>query len=84
MRSLLPTRKQLVRERTSHIQRIQRALEDANIKLDSVISDIIGQSGRAMLEALIKGETDPAKLASFAGSRIQASMSCARHCAAGS
>src|SRR5271169_1634082 len=41
MRNLLRSRKQFVRERTSHIQRIQKTLEDANIKLDSVISDIV-------------------------------------------
>ena len=62
MRDLLRTRKQLVRERSSHIQRIQKTLEDANIKLDSVITDIMGVSGRAMIEALIAGEADPAKL----------------------
>jgi transposase len=52
MRNLLRTRKQLVRERSSHVQRLQKTLEDANIKLDSVISDVIGLSGRAMIEAL--------------------------------
>lgn len=72
-RGLLRTRKQLTRERTSHVQRLQKTLEEANIKLDSVISDIIGVSGRAMIEALIGGETDPAKLARLAGSRIKAS-----------
>ena len=46
MRDLLRTRKQLVRERASHVQRLQKTLEDANIKLNSVISDIIGLSGR--------------------------------------
>ena len=54
------------------MQRIQKTLEEANIKLDSVISDIIGVSGRAILRALIAGETDPAKLASLASSRIKA------------
>jgi transposase len=72
-RGLLRTRKQLTRERTSHVQRLQKTLEEANIKLDSVISDIVGVSGRAMIEALIGGETDPAKLARLAGSRIKAS-----------
>ena len=72
-RGLLRTRKQLTRERTSHIQRLQKTLEEANIKLDSVISDIIGASGRAMIEALIAGETDPAKLARLASTRIKAS-----------
>jgi class 3 adenylate cyclase len=47
MRNFLRTRKQFVRERTSHVQRIQKTLEDANIKLDSVITDIMGLSGRA-------------------------------------
>jgi transposase len=72
-RGLLRTRKQLTRERTSHIQRLQKTLEEANIKLDSVISDLIGVSGRAMIEALIAGETDPLRLASLASSRIKAS-----------
>ena len=72
-RGLLRTRKQLTRERTSHVQRLQKTLEEANIKLDSAISDIIGTSGRAMIEALIAGETDPAKLAGLADRRIKAS-----------
>ncbi len=71
-RSLLRTRKQLVRERTSHTQRLQKTLEDANIKLDSVISDILGVSGRTMIEAMIAGQTDPAVLASLANRRIRA------------
>lgn len=71
-RALLRTRKQLTRERTSHVQRLQKTLEAANIKLDSVISDIVGKSGRAMIGALIGGETDPATLAGLAGSRIRA------------
>jgi transposase len=54
------------------VQRLQRTLEEANIKLDSVISDIMGTSGRAMIEALIAGETDPAKLATLANHRIKA------------
>jgi transposase len=73
MRDLLRTRKQFVRERSSHIQRIQKALEDANIKLDSVISDVSGVSGRRMIEALIMGQTDPLTLASLADKRLRAS-----------
>ena len=65
MRTLLRTRKQLVREKASHTQRLQKTLEDANIKLDSVIYDLLGPSGRAMLEALAAGETDPAALAAL-------------------
>ena len=72
-RGLLRTRKQLTRERTSHVQRLQKTLEEANIKLDCVITDIIGTSGRAMIESLIAGETDAAKLAGLADRRIKAS-----------
>jgi transposase len=74
MRTFLRTRKQFVREKSSHILRIQKTLEDANIKLDSVITDIIGVSGRRMIEALIAGEKDPAKLARLADHRVKASQ----------
>jgi len=74
MRTFLRTRKQFVHEKGSHTLRIQKTLEDANIKLDSVITDIIGVSGRKMIEALIAGERDPAKLASFADRRLKASQ----------
>jgi len=73
MRNLLRTRKQLVREQSSHVLRVQKTLEDANIKLDSVLSDLMGTSGRAMIEALIAGEANPAKLASLAHRRVKAS-----------
>ena len=73
MRNLLRTRKQLVREQSSHVLRVQKTLEDANIKLDSVLSDVMSKSGRAMLEALIAGETNPTKLASLASRRVKAS-----------
>ena len=59
LRSLLRARKQLTREQTSHIQRIQKTLEEANIKLDSVISDILGVTGRRMIEAMIAGVSNP-------------------------
>src|SRR5262245_41710266 len=72
LRSLMRARKQLVRERSSHTQRIQKTLEEANVKLDSVISDVLGQSGRAMLEAMIAGESDPQALAKLANPRIKA------------
>jgi transposase len=73
MRDLLRTRKQLVRERSSHMQRIQKTLEDANIKLDCVVTDILGLSGRRILQALVKGETVPQALATLAHRRIHAS-----------
>jgi transposase len=73
LRSLLRARKQLTREQTSHVQRIQKTLEEANIKLDSVITDIMGVSGRRMIEAMIKGVRNPWKLAELADRRIKAS-----------
>ena len=74
MRTLLRTRKQLVHEKARHTLRIQKTLEDANVKLDSVITDTIGVSGRKMIEALIAGESDPAKLARLADPRVKASQ----------
>ena len=59
LRDLTRTRKQLVREIARHSLRIQKTLEDANLKLTQVMSDIVGVSGRAILDALIAGETDP-------------------------
>jgi len=72
LRTLTRTRKQLVREQTRHVQRIQKTLTDANIKLDSVISDIMGASGRRIIEAMIAGVRDPRKLAALAGKRLKA------------
>jgi len=66
LRALLRTRKQLVRERTRHVQRIHKTLEDANIKLDAELSNVLGKSGRAILNALVAGETDPVRLAALA------------------
>jgi transposase len=73
LRALMRTRKQLVREQTRHVQRLQKTLEEANIKLDSVISDIMGVSGRRMIEAMIAGERDPHRLAGLAARGIEAS-----------
>jgi transposase len=71
LRALLRTRKQLVREKTRHTQRIHKTLEDANIKLDAVLSNVLGKSGRAMLDALIAGESDPARLAALAHAGVK-------------
>lgn len=71
MRALLRTRKQLVREQSSHVQRVQKTLEDANIKLSSVVTDVMGQSGRKILNAIVAGEVDPDKLLALAGSRLK-------------
>ena len=73
MRALLRTRKQLVREQASHVQRIQKTLEDANLKLASVLSQVMGASGRAILQALIDGERDPDKLLALVRRGVKAS-----------
>jgi transposase len=57
---------QLIREIAQHSLRIQEILEDANIKLASVLSDVLGTSGRAMLTAIIDGQDDPEQLAELA------------------
>lgn len=66
LRDLTRTRKQLVREVAQHSLRLQKTLEDANIKVANVLSEILGKSGRAMVKALIAGETDPRRLAELA------------------
>jgi transposase len=73
LRDLTRTRKQLVGEIARHTLRIQKTLEDANLKLTQVVSDILGTSGRAILKALIAGETDPARLADATTGRLKAS-----------
>jgi transposase len=73
LRALTRTRKQLVRERAQHVLRIQKTLEDANIKIASVITDILGKSGRAILAALIAGETEPSKLLEKTSLNLKAS-----------
>lgn len=72
LRSLMRTRKQLIREQTRHVQRIGKTLAEANIKLDSVISDITGASGRRIIEAMIAGVRQPHKLADLASNQIKA------------
>jgi transposase len=73
LRDLTRTRKQLVREIAQHTLRIQKVLEDANLKLTSVISDVMGMSGRAMIDAIITGEQDPERLADLSQGRLKAS-----------
>jgi transposase len=75
LRDLTRTRKQLVREIAQHTQRIQKTLEDANIKITGVISNILGTSGRALLAALVAGETNPERLVELTSSRLKASRS---------
>ena len=73
LRDLTRTRKQLVREIAQHTLRIQKVLEDANFKLTSVISDVMGMSGRAMIEAIIRGEENPERPADLSQGRLKAS-----------
>ena len=71
LRDLTRQRTQLVGETTAVANRIQKVLEDANIKLGSVASDVLGVSGRDMIEAIIRGEYDPVKLAEMARRRLR-------------
>ena len=73
LRDLTRTRKQLVREMARHTLRIQKTLEDANVKLTSVVSDILGASGRAILAGIVRGENDPERLAGMTTGRLKAS-----------
>jgi transposase len=71
LRDLTRTRTAVTRERGREIQRLEKVLEDAGIKLSSVASDITGVSGRAMLEALIAGNSDPTAMADLARRRLR-------------
>jgi transposase len=73
LRDLTRTRTELTREVVRHTQRIQAVLEEANIKLASVISDIVGGSGRRILKAIVAGETDARTLAKLGSLRLKAS-----------
>jgi transposase len=74
LRDLTRQRAQLTGERTAAANRLQKVLEDANIKLAGVATDVLGVSGRDMLEALIAGEADPDKLAELARQRLRAKI----------
>ena len=74
LRDLTRTRTSVTRERSREIQRLEKLLEDAGIKLSSVATDIVGVSGRAMLEALIAGERDSERMADLAQRRMRAKI----------
>jgi len=74
LRDLTRYRKRLIQAHSAECQRIQKTLEDAGIKLDSVAADILGVSGRAMLRALVAGERDPSVLAELAKGRLRAKL----------
>jgi transposase len=71
-RELTRYRTTLVEERARAVNRLQKTLEDTNLKLGDVATDIMGKSSRAMLEALLAGQTDPAVLADLARGRLKA------------
>lgn len=75
LRDLTRRRTQLARERASVVNRIQKTLEDANIKLAAVASDVLGVSGRAMLTAMVHGMTDPVALADLARKGLRRKIS---------
>jgi transposase len=74
LRDLTRARTAITRERGREVQRLEKLLEDAGIKLSAVASDIMGVSGRAMLEALIAGQHDPAVLADLAKRRLRSKI----------
>jgi len=71
LRDLTRTRTQVTNELASVANRIHKVLEDTNIKIGVVVSDLLGVSGRAMIAALIQGETDPVKMANLARRRLR-------------
>jgi transposase len=71
LRDLVRYRKRLIQAHSAECQRIQKTLEDAGIKLDSVAADVLGVSGRAMLAALVRGERDPQVLAELAKGKLR-------------
>ena len=83
LRDLTRHRKVLIQERQRAVNRVHKLLQDAGIKLASVATDILGQSGRAMLEALAQGTTDPAVLAELARGRLRAKLPALREALAG-
>ena len=79
LRELVRYRTTLVRQRAQVINRLQKTLEGANLKLASVATNVVGVSGRAMLEALVRGETDPGVLAQHARGRMRTKLGALQH-----
>jgi transposase len=75
LRDLTRYRTKLVQERSREVNRVQGGLERATIKLDSVASDVMGASGRAILTALVEGRADPATMAELAKGRLRSKLS---------
>jgi transposase len=83
LRNLTRYRKTQIQERAREANRLHKALEDTGIKLDCVATDILGVSGRRMLDALIQGTTDPEVLAELAKGRLRAKIPALREALAG-
>lgn len=83
IRDLVRHRKTLVRHRAQAINRVQKVLETANIKLSSVASDVLGKSGRDMLDALLEGISDAEALAGLARGRLRAKLPALREALTG-
>jgi transposase len=83
LRDLVRSRKSLVQQRAQAINRVQKVLETANIKLSSVASDVLGKSGRDMIEALLAGISDVEALADLARGRLRAKLPALREALSG-
>lgn len=73
MRSLIRHRDNLIHSATREVLHLQKAMEQMNLKLDNVFSDILGKSGQAIIKAILDGERDPKKLSALADSRCKTS-----------
>lgn len=74
LRELTRYRTRLVEERSREINRVQKTLEDTNLKLGDVVSDVMGKAARSILYRIAEGETDPARLAALAVGRVRATQ----------
>jgi transposase len=84
LRNLTRYRKAQIEERTREVQRLEKVLQDAGIKLSSVATRVLGASGRAMLDALVGGTTDPEVLAELARGRLRSKLPALRDALEGS
>lgn len=74
LRDLTRYRVRLTEEKAREVNRVQKTLEDTNLKLGDVVSDIMGKASRLILQAIADGETDPGRLAALAVGRVHASQ----------
>jgi transposase len=83
LRDLTRYRKSVIQDRVRHANRLHKMLEDAGVKLATVANDILGVSGRAMLDALVQGTTDPVMLADLARGKLRKKLPALRQALAG-